>query len=167
MPFDVLCPECEKKLRLRDELAGKKIKCPKCGEAFVAENLVAQAAPDDDGYETEEVPVERKKRRSSREPDDDDDDRPRKKKGARKPESVTTPIAPLVWGIVAILCPIGMLIGFIAMYRAWAALAELPEGRRGDIARRNMWIAFTLGAVGAVESLIAGIIGTYLRFASG
>src|SRR5262245_15346605 len=31
----VSCPECKKELKLRDDLAGKKIKCPGCGLAFV------------------------------------------------------------------------------------------------------------------------------------
>ena len=32
----VPCPECGRKLRIKAELAGKKVKCPQCGKAIVA-----------------------------------------------------------------------------------------------------------------------------------
>jgi predicted Zn finger-like uncharacterized protein len=32
MPISLTCPECESTLRVRDELAGKKVKCPRCAE---------------------------------------------------------------------------------------------------------------------------------------
>src|SRR5258708_4687939 len=31
----VSCPECKKELKVKDDLAGKKVKCPGCGSAFV------------------------------------------------------------------------------------------------------------------------------------
>jgi hypothetical protein len=34
MPTTVDCPACQRKLRLPDELAGKQVKCPTCGEVF-------------------------------------------------------------------------------------------------------------------------------------
>ncbi len=35
-PIVCLCPHCDAKLKLKNpELAGKKIKCPKCAEPFV------------------------------------------------------------------------------------------------------------------------------------
>ena len=34
MPIEVTCPECDKELRLKDELAGKKVKCPGCAEVL-------------------------------------------------------------------------------------------------------------------------------------
>jgi len=40
MPIGVQCPDCQKNLKLKDELAGKKIKCPGCGK------LITVAAPD-------------------------------------------------------------------------------------------------------------------------
>lgn len=36
MPIRVACSSCGKKLQVRDELAGKKVKCPGCGTAFAA-----------------------------------------------------------------------------------------------------------------------------------
>src|SRR6266404_5695441 len=35
MPLLVTCPSCERKLKAKDILAGRKVKCPKCGSFFV------------------------------------------------------------------------------------------------------------------------------------
>jgi DNA-directed RNA polymerase subunit RPC12/RpoP len=164
MSFDATCPECEKPVRVRDELANKKIKCPKCGNKFVAKSRSSDG--DDEGYAIEEEPRPTRKKRSKgrRDADDDDDDdnddddRPRR---AREVPQVATPIAPLVWGILAILfpCPIvGFAIGGIAIYRANEALGELPAGRRGHSARRNMMIAIALGIIGCVASAVLSVV---------
>jgi phage FluMu protein Com len=34
MPISLSCPQCNGKLRVADDLAGKKIKCPKCSAVF-------------------------------------------------------------------------------------------------------------------------------------
>jgi len=36
MPMIVRCPRCEKALRVRDELGGKRVRCPCCQDAFVS-----------------------------------------------------------------------------------------------------------------------------------
>lgn len=36
MPITVTCPKCNKQLRVRDELVGKKLRCPGCGNTFDA-----------------------------------------------------------------------------------------------------------------------------------
>ncbi|MCI0682315.1 MAG: DUF1559 domain-containing protein [Gemmataceae bacterium] len=47
MPLRTACSSCGKKLQVRDELAGKKVKCPDCGTVFVAagEAAAIKAAP--------------------------------------------------------------------------------------------------------------------------
>lgn len=49
------CPGCQAPLRLRDDLAGKQIKCPRCGRTFAvpAEEAVMLEAVDDDEIATE------------------------------------------------------------------------------------------------------------------
>ena len=37
MPQIVTCPDCGRKLRVPDNLLGKKVKCPGCGQKFVGE----------------------------------------------------------------------------------------------------------------------------------
>jgi len=36
MPITVSCPKCNKQLKVRDELVGKKLRCPGCGNSFDA-----------------------------------------------------------------------------------------------------------------------------------
>ena len=36
MALSVQCPGCDKNLKAKDELAGKRIKCPGCGQVLVA-----------------------------------------------------------------------------------------------------------------------------------
>lgn len=45
MPELVNCPQCERQLRVPDDLVGKKVKCPTCGTTFTAE-VAATAAPE-------------------------------------------------------------------------------------------------------------------------
>jgi predicted Zn finger-like uncharacterized protein len=55
MPEPVTCPGCDAKIKVRDEHAGKKVKCPKCGatvpvpaaevEDEVLEGVAVTAAP--------------------------------------------------------------------------------------------------------------------------
>ena len=44
MPISVQCPGCGKSLHGKDELAGKRAKCPKCGHPFSVPNLATQSA---------------------------------------------------------------------------------------------------------------------------
>ena len=69
MPISLTCPSCERGLKVKDELAGRKIKCPKCSEviAVPANEAIAAGKP-------------KPKVRPS---EDDDDDRPRSKKVER------------------------------------------------------------------------------------
>lgn len=41
MPIRTACSSCGKKLQVRDELAGKKVKCPDCGKVFIAASSAA------------------------------------------------------------------------------------------------------------------------------
>ena len=70
MPFAIQCPSCKRKLKVSDKVAGKRVKCPGCGEGFLA------AVPEPDFVEPEvveteavAVPVE----------DDDEEDKPRRR----------------------------------------------------------------------------------------
>ena len=37
MPIRTDCSSCGKKLRIRDDYIGRRVKCPQCGSAFLAE----------------------------------------------------------------------------------------------------------------------------------
>jgi hypothetical protein len=71
MPIKITCPNpnCRKTLTARDEMAGRKVKCPACGGA------IAIPAAQDQLAELEEVPAAPPRRREPP-PEDDYDDRP-------------------------------------------------------------------------------------------
>jgi hypothetical protein len=62
MAIFLLC-SCEHKIKVRDELAGRKVKCPECGKVIVVPELEDDEAP----------------RRKRPPPLEEDDDAPRKK----------------------------------------------------------------------------------------
>jgi len=111
MPVVVNCTKCQKKLKIPDELLGKKVKCPTCSAVFTAEasegveeerpvpKPAVKRPPVED--EDDDVPAPKAKRKpvvdddddegvsskpSKRKPvaDDDDEDEPPKKTSKRK-----------------------------------------------------------------------------------
>ena len=46
MSISVQCPGCEKNHRIKDELAGKRVKCPGCGQAMLVP-AANESRPDD------------------------------------------------------------------------------------------------------------------------
>src|SRR5439155_4482337 len=73
MAISLSCPTCDKTLKVKDELAGRKVKCPGCGEAV----------PVPAGDEAAVVSAE-KLPRGKPLPVEDEEDRPRKKKKKKK-----------------------------------------------------------------------------------
>src|ERR1700722_3700703 len=87
MPEQVQCPSCKQKLRVPDNLLGKKVKCPKCATIFDAK--VDEGKDEDDGgsygFTPEPEPQPRSKalRRASGEDveeDEEDEDEPVRKR---------------------------------------------------------------------------------------
>jgi predicted Zn finger-like uncharacterized protein len=96
MPAELVsCPDCQRKLRVPNDLIGRTVKCPTCGHTFTADP-VSQAPPPppveekkptrtskvsrDERDEDEDDDERSRRRRSRREDDDeDDDDRPRRR----------------------------------------------------------------------------------------
>lgn len=83
MPEITSCPDCDKKLRVPDDLLGKTVRCPGCQTMFVAK---ADAPPPSRRAEVEDERPSRTDRVSQRRPPavparsrDDDDDRPRRR----------------------------------------------------------------------------------------
>jgi hypothetical protein len=44
--LDAICPSCHKKLHIPDHLAGRRIACPRCGEALTAPVMLPGAVED-------------------------------------------------------------------------------------------------------------------------
>lgn len=75
MAIILRCPECQKQVQVRDDLAGKKVRCPHCKSVITPppptpkepeeEPVVARIVEDDEEYQTERPP---RTRRRSEEP---------------------------------------------------------------------------------------------------
>ncbi len=76
------CPACERELKVKDELAGRKIRCPACKEVIT---VVAQA----EESRVSATPLKKKPRAEVDEDSDEpeEEERPRKKKKKKKKKS--------------------------------------------------------------------------------
>jgi hypothetical protein len=98
------------------------------------------------------------------EEDDDKPVEPRKKRKKFRPP-IATPMRPLVWAILGLLCcwtgPITVIIGSMVFFFAKAAEDELPESSRADSARQMMFLCKIAGIVEiclGIIGIVAGII---------
>lgn len=75
------CPGCQTPLRLREDMAGKKIKCPRCAKVVVvpkAEVETLEEVKDDEAITT--APAPKKTKRARRDADDEEEYEPRRSK---------------------------------------------------------------------------------------
>lgn len=91
MPISLTCPSCDRGLKVKDELAGRKIKCPKCSEVIVVpadEEAVAAGKSKIKARATEDDDERPRSKKVEREEEDDEqeeeEERPRKKKKKKK-----------------------------------------------------------------------------------
>jgi hypothetical protein len=99
--------------------------------------------------------------------DDYDDERlERRKKVKKERPPIATPIRPIVWAIVGLLCcwtgPITAIIGCMAFFFAKAAEDELPESSRAHSARQMMFLCKIAGIIEICLGLIGAIVGIVL-----
>ncbi len=91
MPITVACSSCNRKLRVPDDLLGKRVKCPTCGNTFEA-TAEDEAPPEPPPEPVEEGSSARSKSgsrrgeavtssRARRDDDYEDDDQPRSRRG--------------------------------------------------------------------------------------
>lgn len=90
MPAELVsCPECKRKLRVPNDLVGKQVKCPTCGQTFTADP--AEHSPPTPPPTADEKPArtskvgrdeeeDRSRRRAREDDDDDDEDRSRRRR---------------------------------------------------------------------------------------
>src|SRR2546430_6302088 len=52
MPISISCTGCGKALTIKDELVGKRIKCPQCGATFTSNEAIAAARSKESGQRT-------------------------------------------------------------------------------------------------------------------
>jgi predicted Zn finger-like uncharacterized protein len=114
----VVCRNCDSKVLVPDESAGKKGKCPKCGHVFTVGGAAAGTGPDDEGIsagpptakagvqslpktprrvEEDEPPP----RRRYDDEDEDEDDEGRLRRLRRSPENNPLSLTSMIVGIVS------------------------------------------------------------------
>src|SRR5262245_48548519 len=124
MPIEVVCPECDRSLRVRDELEGKKVVCPGCRGSFVVRPPVV--------VEPEEEPRPRRGREAGegerpapgrragpdrperRRPRDEDEEYDRPARRAQK----GSPVVLIVLLLVGFFVLAGAGVGGFFVYRA-------------------------------------------------
>src|SRR5262245_26924291 len=141
----VNCPQCARKLRVPEDLVGQKVKCPTCGEMFIAE-LDAPAPPPrerdrEERRREEREPVRRRGRRGRDDDydddyDQDDDYRPRSRRRRVRRDAVPhRGVLVLILGIVGIVLSFacwgvpGVIFGPIAWVMGNNDLREMRAGR--------------------------------------
>jgi hypothetical protein len=120
MPEITPCPRCGRKIRVADELLGKKIRCPKCSVTFVVEAPGGQletSVADRPGRGSRERLEEEAEPRARTRRDEDDDD----EEGPRRPRRRPPPANVASWervrrGIGLMLIAVGIVIlGWIVL----------------------------------------------------
>jgi hypothetical protein len=170
MSFTTACPNCDARLQAPDTVEGKRVKCKKCGDAFVARPLdddppprsAAKSRPrrdeededrprrsttaarrsNDDDYEDDDRP-----RRRSRDDDEDEPRRPRKK--GRKKAAGPPVLLFVLLGVGALV-----LLGAIAFGAYWFLSGDTPKDN--PVARGGAAAGGPGGPVGGGGGAVAG-----------
>lgn len=174
----VECPDCGKSLKVNDDLAGKRVRCPGCKKPFVVPGAPVVELVEEEDEEPEQRVTRQPRRETERRPpsrrprdeEEDEDDEPRRPRRRRSrdddEDSVSFSSAPLVYGILACVLSCAPIIGFIlgsmARNKANAEMDRLPRGRRGQAARKQLQLANILGIVGMCLSVVILIIAVVL-----
>ena len=122
----VRCP-CGKKLKLKDSLAGKKVRCPACEEVFVAEEEAAEEEAiitqpkKKRAIEEEEAPRKKKRKPVPEDEDEEDEETESPRKKGKKDSSQKKGVS-LVRYIVSSVLLVGLVV--VAAVVFWIKLAK-------------------------------------------
>jgi predicted Zn finger-like uncharacterized protein len=136
MPINTDCPSCNRKLRVPDELLGKKVKCPTCGTVFQADESSAPSGPEEADQpvpsfpEEERSPIDQRRdaeddegpREKKRRRDDDEEDAlgPPRRSTSGKPDKVQNiGVMMLISGILGVLLFLGWSGGSMGFCCLW------------------------------------------------
>src|SRR5262249_50877236 len=160
MPIQISCPQCQRQLRVPDNLVGQLVKCPSCQNTFTAEAVESRPPRDESIREEHESPVEDRAnddepRRRPRRDDDEFDDRPsRRRRGEYREPHRGTLI--LVLGILS-LTGLGILTGIPAWIMGNADMAKIRAGTMDPEGESNTNIGRILGMVSTIIFLVTVI----------
>lgn len=146
MSFTTVCPNCDARLTAPDTVRGKKVKCKKCDEPFVARPAAGGGDHEDDSPARpakaaaakarprparDEDDAPRRPAKSRRPADDDEDDEPRpktKKKGKKKPQGSPVPLIVMIVVGLVVLAGAGVGIYFAFFYEEKVPDSAVAKG---------------------------------------
>jgi hypothetical protein len=171
MPEEFACPHCEKKLKVPGHLLGRRVKCPGCGNAFLAgpEDVSAEANDDESERPSSRRPVdtedEEREETDDNEGDENDEDeereRPRRKRRKRRRKRQSqSKLAVMLPGIaMVVLAILGLAV---AIWNLVASTRHGPsEHSPGYLA--GFWTSIVLPFVWALIVAAGGISLVSLR----
>jgi hypothetical protein len=159
MSNTITCTSCQRPLRVPDDLLGEMVKCPACGNTFLAESAPPPPPRRAGDERVEEAPLARPARVAAQEDypgdyRDDDYDRPRRRYVAEHRGTVV-----LVLGIIA-LVPV-FIVPIILGPIAWVMGShDLKEMRAGRMDRSGQSSTETGRMLGMIATIIYGILFT-------
>jgi hypothetical protein len=140
MPIRTNCSSCGKKLRIRDDYLGRKVKCPECGNVFLAEAdedaTAVQAEPPKPApakAAKEKVAVKPPKRTVPPPDDRDDESEDRPIKRGKKRAKSQRRFSPLVLGSAAAVLLIALLAGGYFLFFS----SPTPAKKGGGLAQKS------------------------------
>jgi hypothetical protein len=172
MPQEFPCPHCEKKLKVPDHLLGRRVKCPGCGNGFLAGSDGVPSNPNDDeedhSIRRQPVDTEDEEQGDTDNNESDEDyeeegrERPprrrRKRRRNRKSKAKSAVIAPAIAMIV-----LGVLGFILAIWNLFVAIKDGPSDHSpGFVA--GYWTGTFLPFVWAIIVTSGGLSLMSLRF---
>jgi predicted Zn finger-like uncharacterized protein len=174
MPINTDCPSCNRKLRVPDELLGKKVKCPTCGTVFQADESSAPAGPEEADQPVTSFPEEERAPIDQRRDSEDEEGAlgPPRHGSSRKPDKVQNiGVMMLISGIIGIMVFLGwsgatcclwpggyysLVMGILAIMKGAQLLSD-----KANQAPAPKWVAILMiiNIINAdIPSLVMGII---------
>ena len=169
MPISLNCPQCQGKLRVADNLAGKKIKCPKCAAllpvAAPQEGAIAAELPPKNERIAADIPLD-----DDRE-EDDEPVRPRKIARNIRHDSASDAVSTIIpyknarallayyLGVFSLIPCLGLLLGPAALVLGILGLRYVranptAKGTGHAIAGIIMGVLTTLANWGSIVALL-------------
>jgi predicted Zn finger-like uncharacterized protein len=165
MSIAAICPNCDAKFNLADELEGKTVKCKRCQTSFIvpSADAIAPKPPrasarekdedDDDDRDRSEPPRRKSRRRDDDDDEDDRDDddeddrrRSRRRSGSRQKRAPRRKQGSSMMAIVLILVGVGALLLVCCGVGGVVAVVKLRD---------------PVGAAGANTRVVLGPDGTF------
>jgi predicted Zn finger-like uncharacterized protein len=144
---EIQCPECDTRLKVPEELAGKRVKCPKCATIFTASEELAIP------FAEKAEPVETPSAQGDFDDLDEEELRPRRRRRRRRDLEPHRGTLVLVLGIVSFFF-LPFVLGPIAWILGSTDLRAMREGRMDPEGESSTNGGKICGMISTILSLI-------------